>query len=130
MPSTQPVFGLSQIGQIAIPVSDLNRAVEFYRYTLGMTFLFRAPNLAFFDCGGIRLMLTGPEKRQFDPPPSIIYYKVEDIQHAYTSLLARQVKFEGPPHCVAKLPEQDVWMAFFRDQDQHLLALMSQINTA
>ena len=74
-----PAVGLSQIGQIAVKVKELDRAVAFYRDTLGMLFLFRAPNLAFFNCSGVRLMLSEPEKPEFDHPASIIYYKVDDI---------------------------------------------------
>ena len=94
-----------------------------------MKFLFRAPNLAFFDCGGIRLMLTVPEKSEFDHPPSIIYYKVDNIQQAHAALVSRVVIFEGPPHRVARLPDHDLWMAFFRDMDGNLLALMSEVRT-
>ena len=81
-----PALGLAQIGQIAITTKDLDRAVAFYGDTLGMRFLFRAPNLAFFDCGGVRLMLSNPEGPEFDHPASIIYYKVDDLQDAYDTL--------------------------------------------
>jgi len=122
-------FGLTRIGQIAITVRDIDRAVQFYQQTLGMKFLFRAPNLAFFDCGGIRLMLTVPEKGESDHPPSIVYYKVDDIGRAHAALVERQVKFEGPPHLVARLPDHELWMAFFRDMDGNLLALMSEVRS-
>ena len=123
-------FGLTQIGQIAINVHDVKKATAFYRDTLGMKFLFEAPNLAFFDCGGVRLMLGVPEKPEFDHPGSIIYYRVEDIQAAYDVLASRGVHFEGKPHLVARLPDHELWMAFLRDIDNNLLALMSELRRA
>lgn len=119
-------FGLSQIGQIALNVHDLERAIAFYRDTLGMKHLFTVPKMAFFECGGIRLMLGLPEKPEFDHPSSIIYFKVDDIQIAFRILSSRGVSFEGEPHLVAKMPTHDLWMAFFRDSENNLFALMSE----
>lgn len=121
-----PPFGLSTIGQIGITVSDLDRAVKFYRDTLGLPFLFQAPNLAFFNCGGIRLMMGPPEGTK-DSLSSVIYYKVDDIHAASGVLESRGVAFEHAPHLVAKMPDHDLWMAFFRDPDRNLLALMCEI---
>ena len=124
--STAP-FGLSRIGQIAVVVHDVPRAVAFYRDTLGMRFLFDAPpKMAFFDCGGIRLMLSLPEGAEFDHPGSIIYYGVEDIHAAAAALTARGVVFDTAPHIVARLPHADLWMGFFRDPDGNVLAVMSE----
>ncbi|MSR57561.1 MAG: VOC family protein [Planctomycetaceae bacterium] len=117
---------LAQIGQIAIRVHDLDRAVAFYQNTLGMKLLFRPPNLAFFDCGGIRLMLSVPEKPEFDHPASVIYYRVSDIQSAHRTLAAAGVPFEAEPHLIARMPDHDLWMAFFRDSEGNLLGLMSE----
>lgn len=119
-------FDLSQIGQIALNVHDLERAVAFYRDKLGMKHLFTVPKMAFFECGGIRLMLGLPEKPEFDHPSSIIYFKVDDIQIAFRTLSSRGVSFEGDPHLVAKMPTHDLWMAFFRDSENNLFALMSE----
>ena len=118
-------FGLSRIGQIAVTVGDVRRAVGFYRDTLRMKFLFQVPNMAFFDCGGIRLMLSPPERPQ-EGYSSIIYYVVHDIEKAFETLSGRGVKFEGKPHLIAQMKDHDLWMAFFRDLDQNLLALMSE----
>ena len=121
-------FGLGPIGQIAVPVSDIDRAVAFYRDTLGMRFLFQAPpGLGFFDCAGVRLMLDAPAKAQAEHYSSIIYYKVADLQAAFETLSARGVIFEAKPHLVARLPDHELWMAFFRDPDANLLALMSEV---
>jgi methylmalonyl-CoA/ethylmalonyl-CoA epimerase len=95
-------FGLSTIEQIAVKAHDIERAADFYRDKLGMKHLFSVPpNLAFFDCDGIRLMLSLPAKPEFDHPSSIIYFKVEDIQVAFATLSERGVKFEEPPAFVA-----------------------------
>lgn len=120
-------FGLSQIGQIAVPVDDIDRAVVFYRDVLGMKFLFQAPpGLGFFDCAGVRLMLDAPAKAQGASQGSVIYYKVADLDAAHDTLVKRGVAFEAKPHLIAKLPDHELWMAFFRDPDGNLLALMSE----
>ena len=119
-------FGLARIGQIAVTVGNLERAVTFYRDTLGMPLLFQVPNMAFFDCGGIRLMLSLAEK-QGEIFSSVIYYKVDQIQQAYEVLSSRGVELEAKPHLIAKMPDHDLWMAFFRDPDRNLLALMCEM---
>ena len=121
-------FGLAEIGQIAVPVSDIDRAIAFYRDVLGMRFLFKAPpGLGFFDCNGVRLLLDAPAKSQSENYSSIIYYKVSDLQAAFDTLSARGVSFEQKPELVAKMPDHELWMAFFRDPDSNLLALMSEV---
>jgi methylmalonyl-CoA/ethylmalonyl-CoA epimerase len=116
---------LSKIGQIALTVTDLDRAIAFYRDSLGMKFLFQVPNLGFFDCGGVRVMLTGSEK-PVQTDGYAIYFKVPEIRLARGELGKRGVVFEGEPHLVARMPDHDLWMAFFRDPDRNLLALMSE----
>jgi methylmalonyl-CoA/ethylmalonyl-CoA epimerase len=124
---TTPPFALNAIGQIAIPVSDVERAIAFYRDVLGMRFLFQAPpGLGFFDCGGVRLMLDGPAKAQAGNS-SVIYYKVDDLQSAFAAVSSRGAAIEAPPHLIAKLPDHELWMAFLRDPDRNLLALMSEV---
>jgi catechol 2,3-dioxygenase-like lactoylglutathione lyase family enzyme len=124
-------LGLSQIGQIAVPVSDVDRAIAFYRDTLGMRFLFKAPpGLGFFDCGGVRLMLDGPAKAQANNYSSVIYYKVPDLSAAFETLTGKGVTFEAKPHLIAKMPDHELWMAFFRDPDENLLALMSEVRAS
>lgn len=114
---------LSTIGQIAITVRDVPRAIEFYRDKLGIPFLFQAPNMAFFNCGGVRLMMGLPE----GDGGSVIYYKVDDIHAATAALKSGGVAFENDPHLIAKMPDHDLWMAFFRDPDRNLLALMCEM---
>ena len=121
-------FGLSAIGQIAVNAHDINRAIDFYRDKLGMNLLFTAPpGLAFFDCDGIRLMLSLPAKPEFDHPSSIIYFNVDDIQLAYKTLSERGVKFEEQPAFVANMGTYDLWIAAFRDSEENLLAMMSNV---
>jgi predicted enzyme related to lactoylglutathione lyase len=120
-------FGLSQIGQIAVNVHDTGRAVAFYRDQLGIRFLFSAGQLAFFDAGGIRLMLTPPEKPEFDHLSSILYFKVPDIKQAHATLTERGVKFEDAPHMIARMPDHELWMTHFRDSENNLLSLMSEV---
>lgn len=120
-------LAIQRIRQIAINVHDPDRAVAFYRDILGLQLLFRAGHLAFFDCGGIRLMLSPPEKPEFDHPSSILYFKVDDIQDAYAQLQARDVKTEGVPNLVAKMPDHDLWVAAFHDSEGNLMALMAEV---
>lgn len=123
-----PAFGLGDIGQIAIPVTDVEHATAFYRDTLGMRFLFRAPpGLAFFDLNGVRLMLDGPAAKHAGEGATVIYYRVADLDAAFRTLSQRGVRFEADPHLIARLPDHDLWMAFFRDPDGNLLALMSEV---
>jgi len=118
---------LSQIGQIAMPVRDVEKAIAFYRDVLGMRFLFKAPpGLGFFDCAGVRLMLDGPAAAQAGRG-SVLYYKVEDIEDAFATLAGRGVAFEGKPHLIAKMPDHELWMTFFRDPDRNLHGLMSEV---
>ena len=126
--AAETTFGLSAIEQIAVNVHDVERAVGFYRDKLGMKLLFSVPpNLAFFDCDGIRLMLSLPAKPEFDHPSSIIYFNVENIQQASQTLAARGVQFEEQPAFVADMGSYDLWLAAFRDSEDNLLALMSHV---
>jgi predicted enzyme related to lactoylglutathione lyase len=126
-PSAAPSGDITQIAQIAINVHDTNRAVEFYRDALGLKFLFAAGRLAFFDCGGVRLMLTPPERPEFDHPASILYFKVADIQAAHARIVQRNVKTEGEPQVIARMPDHDLWLAAFRDSEGNLMAFMSEV---
>jgi methylmalonyl-CoA/ethylmalonyl-CoA epimerase len=119
---------LNQIGQIAITVHDMPRAVAFYRDVLGMRHLFDAgPKLSFFDCSGVRLMLDIPEQAEFQHPPSILYYKVHDIGSVHRELKAQGVRFEDEPHVIARLPSHDLWMTFARDSEGNMFALMAEV---
>jgi len=114
------------IGQIAIRVRDAQRAKTFYQDVLGMKFLFQAGPSAFFDCGGIRLMLGPSETPEFDHAASIIYYRVADIDAAYADMKERGASFRDAPHMVYKLGDVEGWMAFLDDTEGNTLALMSE----
>ena len=118
---------IRHIGQIAINVHDTNRAVAFYRDILGLKLLFTAGQLAFFDCGGIRLMLSPSSTPEYDHPSSILYFKVDDIQKAYAWLVSQDVKTEGEPNLVAKMPDHDLWLAGFRDSEGNVMEFMSEV---
>lgn len=118
--------GLSRIHQISMRVHDVDRAVRFYRDALGVPFLFAAPpQLAFFDCGGVRLMLSTPEPG-FDHPGSVLYFAVDDIAEAHAALKTRGVVFNTEPHKIATLADREVWLADFKDSEGNTLALMSE----
>jgi methylmalonyl-CoA/ethylmalonyl-CoA epimerase len=127
MASDTAVFGLGAIGQISMRATDLPRAVAFYRDVLGVRHLFDAgPELSFFDCGGVRLMLSRPEK-EFDHPGSVLYFRVDDIHAAHRILSGRGVEFIDSPHLIARLPDHELWMTFLHDSEGNTLALMSEV---
>ena len=123
--------GLRRIGQIAVVAHDVARATRFYRDVLGLPLLFEAPpGLAFFDCGGVRLMISAPEGSGEAGQSSILYYEVADIRHAHATLVERGATFVDEPHVVAALGANDLWMTFLRDSEENLLAIMSEVPRA
>jgi methylmalonyl-CoA/ethylmalonyl-CoA epimerase len=128
MIATASGIGITHLGQIAINTKDVDRAAGFYQDKLGLKLLFKAPpGLAFFDCGGLRLMLTRAETPEFDHPSSILYFAVPDIQAAYGKMKESGVHFEEEPHLIAKMPSHDLWMTSFRDTEGNVMALMSEV---
>ena len=125
--ASAPPLHLGPIGQVHVGVADLERAIAFYRDTLGVRFLFQVPGMAFFDCDGVRLMLGVAEKPDQPRHASILYFRVDDIQNAYAALRAGGVRLEGEPHLVARLERHDLWLAFFRDSEDNVMALMSEV---
>lgn len=124
------VKDLSQatVAQILIPVSNLERAVPFYRDTLGIRFLFTAPpQMSFFQCGAVRLLVGVPTEGQVAQRGSAIYFKVADIHAVHAQLAERGVTFGAAPHLVHKAATYDLWLAEFRDPDGNSLALMSEV---
>ena len=120
--------GILRLGQIQVRAHDVERASTFYQDALGLKLLFKAPpGLAFFDCGGVRLMIDSPEKPEHDHPSSILYFAVPDIQAAHAQMKQSGVRFEDEPHLIATMPDHDLWMTFFRDSEDNLMALMSEV---
>lgn len=117
---------LSTLGQIALPVADADRSEAFYGEALGLPKLFRFGSLVFFDCAGIRLMLDGSAKTVQTAPGACHYFRVERIEPAVAELKARGVVFEDEAHLIARMPDHELWMTFFKDPDGHLLALMEE----
>lgn len=114
------------IGQVHVSVTDVDRAVAFYRDTLGLPFLFRVPGqpMAFFQCGDTRLYLAAPEEGFHSQP--LLYFTVESIDDAYAALVAKGVEFRDEPHVVHRDGTTELWMAFFVDPDGCTLGLMEE----
>jgi len=121
-----PALQLSEIGQIGINVQDLERATAFYRDVLGMRHLFSAGDMAFFDCGGLRLLLGVPERKDLSHPSSILYYRVEAIDTAHRALIERGVECEAGPLVAHSTDDSELWLAFFHDTEGNLFALMEE----
>jgi predicted enzyme related to lactoylglutathione lyase len=117
---------LGPIGQIAMNAHDVDRATTFYAETLKLPLLFRAGALSFFDCGGVRLMLAKAERPEFDHPGSVLYFKVADIDLMHRTLSEAGVAFVDVPHLIARMPDHELWMTFFKDTEGNTLALMCE----
>ena len=118
---------IDTLGQVALTVRDTERSVAFYRDTLGLPFLFApAPTLAFLMIGDVRLMLSAAEGELAPGGSTVLYLRVADIGAEHAALSARGVTFIDAPHLVARMPDHELWMCFFRDPDEHLLALMCE----
>jgi methylmalonyl-CoA/ethylmalonyl-CoA epimerase len=120
------LLDIHHIGQIALPVTDVDRAEAFYRTALGLRHLYRFGDLTFFDCAGVRLMLEKTDDPASAPRSSVIYFRCADIALAVRELRARGVTFDDTPHLIARMDDHDLWMSFFRDPDGHTLALMQE----
>ena len=120
------LLNLSQIGQIALPVIDVDRAEAFYEKVLGLRKLYRFGNLTFFDCAGVRLLLEKTSHPETVTHTGCIYFRCADIALAVAELKQRGLTFNSTPHLIAKMDDHDLWMAFFTDPDGHTLALMQE----
>jgi methylmalonyl-CoA/ethylmalonyl-CoA epimerase len=127
MSAASSSLGIKNIGQISIIVHDLPRATAFYRDTLGLPLLFTTPNLAFFDCGGVRLMLGPAETPELDHPSSILYFRVPDLNAAHQRLVDLGVQIVAAPRLIAPMPTYDLWMSAFRDSEGNIHQLMSEV---
>jgi methylmalonyl-CoA/ethylmalonyl-CoA epimerase len=122
-----PTVKPAALGQVGMSVRDLETMTAFYRDKLGLPFLFAAPGMSFFDLGGVRLMLSLPEPGHEQRHGSILYLRVADIRAAHAGLVAAGVVFEGVPHAVHRAPTHELWLAFFRDPEENVMALMSEV---
>lgn len=120
----------AKIAQLLVPVDDLEKGVAFYRDVLGLAFLFAAPpQMAFFDCGGVRLLVGVPPEGQAAQRGSAIYFQVADIGAVFASLKAHGVSFMAEPHVVHRTPVSQLWLAEFQDPFGNHLALMAEVKT-
>ncbi len=127
MANNSNAMKLSAIGQIAVIVSDVEKALAFYRDALGLEFLFGAgPELAFLNAGGIRLMLSTPQGAGSVGNNSILYFKVTDIEAVYATIVERGAVSEREPQLVTKMPDHELWIGFLRDPDGNLVGLMEE----
>ncbi|WPK10694.1 VOC family protein [Lysinibacillus louembei] len=118
---------IQKVGQIGVTVKDLGRALVFYKEKLGLTLLFNTDTMAFFECNGLRLLLSLPEKEEFASSSSVIYFQVNDIKSIYENLVDKGVIFIDAPHMVAKMGQVETWMVFFKDTEGNTHALMSEV---
>jgi len=125
--SDQSATGITGVLQVAITVKDLERSTAFYRDRLGLPHLFTSNGMAFFQCGGTRLMLGLQEQGKPDTYSSIVYFNAPDIQASYRAMSDRGVAFAQPPALIARLPGKNVWLATLRDPDGNVLGLMSEV---
>ncbi len=120
-------YKLSEIRQIAVTVSDITKALPFYRDVLGLTFLFSpGPNLAFLAAGSVRIMLTTPQGAGAVGQNSILYFKVTDIAATHAAIVARGAKHEHSPQMAARMPDHELWISFVRDPDENMIGLMEE----
>ncbi len=118
----------SKVAQLLIPIDDFEKGVAFYRDTLGIPFLFAAPpQMAFFNCGGIRLLVGVMPAGEKAQRGSAIYFQVADIAAVHAELKGKGVVFRGEPHVVHRTPQSELWLAEFADPDGNQLALMSEV---
>jgi methylmalonyl-CoA/ethylmalonyl-CoA epimerase len=121
----------AKITQLLVPVDDLDTAISFYRDILGLPLVFAAPpQMAFFSCGGIRLLVGVMPLGQKAQRGSTIYFEVTDISAVYGSLKAKGVVFKAEPHPVNRTPQSELWLAEFTDPDANQLALLCNIAVA
>jgi methylmalonyl-CoA/ethylmalonyl-CoA epimerase len=116
------------VGQLLIPVDDLDRGVAFYRDVLGLRLLFAAPpQMAFFMCGDVRLLIGVMPPDQKPQRGSAIYFDVKDIHGVFADLKSNGVRFKADPHVVHRTPMSELWLAEFSDPDGNQLSLMSEV---
>jgi predicted enzyme related to lactoylglutathione lyase len=117
---------LSGILQIAIPVQDIERATAFYRDVRELKFLMNGPNMAFFNCGGVRLYLASGEGGGSAGGNSSIYFRTSDINKQLSALKARNVVIHQEPQTIARMPDHDLWLMWFKDSEGNLLGVMEE----
>ena len=124
---------LSRIRQIALPVRDIQEGKRFYRDTLGMRHLFDAPPaLSFFDCGGVQLMLAGPEGqgKDGDQQHAVVFYDVTDIKATHARIESSGAKTLEKPRVIARMNGREIWVSSVSDGQGNVVSLMSDVPEA
>ncbi len=120
-------LAIESIGQIAVNVKDVTRAVAFYKNVIGLPLLFESNGLAFFQCGETRLLLSLPEKEEFNHPSSVLYFKTDKLSTTVMSMQEAGAEFIDEPHMVGKMGDIETWMSFFKDGEGNTHAIMSEV---
>ena len=120
-------LAIESIGQIAVNVKNVTRAVNFYKDVIGLPLLFESNGLAFFQCGETRLLLSLPEKAEFDHPSSVLYFKTDKLSSTVMSMQEAGAEFIDEPHMVGKMGDIEIWMAFFKDGEGNIHPVMSAV---
>jgi DNA-binding CsgD family transcriptional regulator/catechol 2,3-dioxygenase-like lactoylglutathione lyase family enzyme len=126
MDSETMTNGYMMLGQVARTTKRFEESHAWYREALGLPELYSFGNLAFYDLGGVRLMLT--EEEGDLASESILYLRVTDIHESKAKLEERGVKFINAPHLIHRHGDgTEEWMAAFEDNEGRPLQLMMQV---
>lgn len=117
---------LTGILQIAITVTEIDRATAFYRDALGLPMLMTAPNMAFFNCGGVRLYLSSAQGSEHTGGNSFLYFRTPDIDAFLADAKAKQVSIHQEPQVIAQMPDHDLWLMWIKDSEGNLLGIMEE----
>ena len=131
--ATDTKVSLSRIKQVALPVRDIAEAKRFYQDTLGMRHLFDAPpGLSFFDCGGVQLMLAGPDAQGKDGEEqhAVLFYDVSDIKEVHGTITSSGAKSIEEPRIIARMNGREIWISSFSDGQGNVVSLMSEVAEA
>jgi methylmalonyl-CoA/ethylmalonyl-CoA epimerase len=117
---------IQSLGQVSLGVSDVASMTAFYRDNVGLPFLFAGGlNLSFFDLGSVRLMIAGPEGGVTAPGNSVLYFKVASVPQTFADMKGK-LNFVDEPHLIAKMPDHELWMVFFKDPEGNLMGFMEE----
>jgi catechol 2,3-dioxygenase-like lactoylglutathione lyase family enzyme len=121
-----PSSSLTGILQVAITVTEIDRATAFYRDALGLPVLMTAPNMAFFNCGGVRLYLSSGQGPEHTGGNSFLYFKTPDINAFLTGAKAKAITIHQEPNVIARMPDHDLWLMWIKDSEGNLLGIMEE----
>lgn len=118
---------ISELGQLAVTVENVDKSLEFYRDILGLKFLFSpSENLVFLQCGPTRIMLSTPQGAGEVGKNSIPYFTVSEIEKFYEQAITRGAVKEREPQFAAQMPDHELWIGFLKDPDGNLVGIMEE----